>query len=60
LKLLSISKVATLLLFVGAAILTSITTTINQSARAETGKGKDVFKVIMTVFGASPKVMLFQ
>jgi hypothetical protein len=35
-----------------SAILTSIATTINQFAYAETGKGKDVFKVIMTVFGA--------
>lgn len=31
--------------------MTSFPTKINQSANAETGNGKDVFKVIMTVFG---------
>jgi hypothetical protein len=33
---------------VGAILLTSATIT----AQAETGKGKDIFKVIMTIFGA--------
>jgi hypothetical protein len=41
-----------ILIFVGAAILTSYATTINQAVYSETGNGKDVFKVIMTVFGA--------
>ena len=36
----------------GVAILTSFTMIINQSAHTESGNGKDVFKVIMTVFGA--------
>ena len=52
LSLLDINNKRAILLFVGAAILTSFATTINQSAHAETGNGKDVFKVIMTVFGA--------
>ena len=36
----------------GVAILTCFTMIINQSAHTESGNGKDVFKVIMTVFGA--------
>lgn len=53
LNLLNIKNKSTIvLLLVGAAILTGFITTINQSAHAETGTGKDVFKVIMTVFGA--------
>jgi hypothetical protein len=53
LNLLNIHNKSTiLLLLVGAAILTGFITTINQSVHAETGTGKDVFKVIMTVFGA--------
>lgn len=40
------------MLFVGATILTGFATATNHSAHAETGKGKDVFKVIMTIFGA--------
>lgn len=36
----------------GVAILTSFTMIINQSEHTESGNGKDVFKVIMTVFGA--------
>jgi hypothetical protein len=53
LNLLNIHNKSTiLLLLVGAAILTGFITTINQSSHAETGTGKDVFKVIMTVFGA--------
>jgi hypothetical protein len=53
LNLLNIHNKSTiLLLLVGAATLTGFITTINQSAHAETGTGKDVFKVIMTVFGA--------
>jgi hypothetical protein len=48
----NVNNKSAILLFVGAAILTSITVTLNQSAQAETGKGKDVFRVIMTIFGA--------
>ena len=40
-----------ILLFVGAILLTSAIIT-TYPAQAETGKGKDVFKVIMTIFGA--------
>ena len=36
----------------GVAILTCFTMIINQSAHTESDNGKDVFKVIMTVFGA--------
>jgi hypothetical protein len=50
LKPLDINNKGTVFLFF-AATLTSITTTINQSGHAETGVEKDVFKVIMTVFG---------
>jgi len=52
LNLLDINNKSAVLLFVGAAILISLTMIINQSVHAETGNGKDVFKVIMTVFGA--------
>jgi hypothetical protein len=52
LNLLDINNKSAILLFVGAAILTSFTMIINQSAHAVTGNGKDVFKVIVTVFGA--------
>jgi hypothetical protein len=52
LNLLDINNKSAVLLFAGAAILTSFAMIINQSAHAETGNGKDVFKVIMTVFGA--------
>ena len=37
--------------FLMAAILTALLTQINIISFAETGKGADVFKVIMTVFG---------
>jgi hypothetical protein len=37
--------------FLTAAILTALLTQINISSYAETGKGADVFKVILTVFG---------
>jgi hypothetical protein len=40
-----------ILLFVGAILLTSAIITTSP-AQAETGKGKDIFKVIMTIFGA--------
>jgi hypothetical protein len=40
----------TFLLLVGAILTTSFITT--QLAQAETGKGKDIFKVIMTIFAA--------
>jgi hypothetical protein len=52
LNLLDNNNKSAILLFVGAAILTSFTMIINQSAHTETGNGKDVFKVIVTVFGA--------
>jgi hypothetical protein len=52
LNLLNINNKSTILLLVVAAVLPSITTTINQSVHAETGNGKDVFRVIMTVFEA--------
>jgi hypothetical protein len=39
-----------ILLLVGVILITSFSTT--QPVQAETGKGKDVFKVIMTVFAA--------
>jgi hypothetical protein len=39
------------LLFLGV-ILTTATIITTYSAQAETGKGKDVFKVILTIFGA--------
>src|ERR671920_2380695 len=38
-----------ILLLVGAILTTSFITT--QPAQAETGKGDDVFRVIMTIFG---------
>jgi hypothetical protein len=50
--LLDINNKSAILLFVGVAILTSFTMIINQSAHTESGLGKDVLKVIMTVFGA--------
>jgi hypothetical protein len=40
-----------LLLFMGAILLTPATIT-TYPTQAETGKGKDVFKVIMSIFGA--------
>ena len=45
----NISKRGSILLLIGA-ILTSVFITI-QPIQAETGKGEDIFKVIMTIFG---------
>jgi hypothetical protein len=45
----NISKRGAILLLIGA-ILTSVFITI-QPIQAETGKGEDIFKVIMTIFG---------
>jgi hypothetical protein len=52
LNLLNIHNKSTILLLLVGAAMIGFITTINQSAHAETGTGKDVFKVIMTVFGA--------
>jgi hypothetical protein len=52
----NISKRGAILLLIGA-ILTSVFITI-QPIQAETGKGEDIFKVIMTIFGVdNQKVM---
>jgi hypothetical protein len=40
----------TILLLVGVILIASLSTT--QPVQAETGKGKDIFKVIMTIFAA--------
>jgi hypothetical protein len=40
------------LLFLGVILTTATTSITTYPAQAETGKGKDVFKVIMTMFGA--------
>jgi hypothetical protein len=52
LNLLNINNKSTILLLLVGAAMIGFITTINQSAHAETGTGKDVFKVIMTLFGA--------
>jgi hypothetical protein len=41
-----------LLFLVGVILTTATTITTTYPAQAETGKGKDIFKVIMTMFGA--------
>jgi hypothetical protein len=40
------------LLFLGVILTTATTIIMTYPAQAETGKGKDVFKVILTIFGA--------
>jgi hypothetical protein len=45
------NKTVILLLLVGEIVLTGFTPTIVRSASAETGNGKDVFKVVMSVLG---------
>jgi hypothetical protein len=46
-----VHKFSFLVWFLMAAILTASLTQINTTSYAETGRGADVFKVIMTVFG---------
>jgi hypothetical protein len=40
------------LLFLGVVLITAATIITAYPAQAETGKGKDVFRVILTIFGA--------